>query len=266
MTRRIFLADLGRFTLGVSLLGLAACASESDATTTSTTSSDPAGSTTTSSSSTSTTAAETGSQADAFLWQRIDLGNVSAVVLAKAGEAVLVDTGNPGDEGSIEETLTAMGLGWGDLGHVIVTHRHGDHQGSLQAVMGSATDATAYCGEGDLEAIRSPRALTIVGNGDQVLGLDIVETPGHTPGHICVHDAAGGLLIAGDALNGAGSGVDGSETGVGGANPRYTADMGVAAESIKTLATLSFDVAIFGHGAPLEGGASEAVAALAASL
>ena len=265
MTRRTFLVDLGKYTLGVSVLGLAACGGDdevaggSSSTTSTTTSSTTASSEMVTTSSAPATAAE-------FVWQVINFGNVSAVVLTKAGEAVLVDTGNPGDEGSIEETLAALGLGWNSLGHVIVTHRHGDHQGSLQAVMEASPEATAYCGAGDLDAIRSPRPLVVVGNGDQVLDLAVIETPGHTPGHVSIHDPAGGLLIAGDALNGAGSGVDGSDSGVGGANPRYTADMALAGESIKTLATLSYDVAVFGHGAPLEGGASDAVAALAATL
>ena len=132
--------------------------------------------------------------------------------------------------------------------------------------MKAADAARGYAGAGDLDAINAPRPLTVVGTGDQVLGLDIIETPGHTPGHISVHDAVAGLLIAGDALNGRGSGVAGSEAGVGGANPRFTSDMALAGESIKSLATLTFDVAIFGHGEPLEGGASAAVSALAAEL
>lgn len=266
MTRRIFLADLGKFTIGVSVLGLAACGGTDDASGSTSSTAPGASSSTTEPGPTTSSTSPSQPPSGEFTWRAINLGNVSAVVLAKAGEAVLVDTGNPGDEGSIEDTLTAMGLGWGDLGHVIVTHRHGDHQGSLGAVMDSAIGSTGYCGAGDLEAIRAPRPLTVVGTGDQVLGLDIIDTPGHTPGHISVLDAVGGLLMTGDALNGAGSGVDGSDSGVGGANPRYTADMSQAAESIKTLATLSFDVAIFGHGAPLDGGASEAVVALAAGL
>lgn len=267
VTRRTFLADLGRFTIGVSVLGLAACGAEgdTDASPSSTTSTTGGTTTTSAGPGTTTTSASSGAPRE-FDWRVINFGNVSAVVLARAGEAVLVDTGNPGDERAIEQTLTAMDLGWDSLGHVIVTHRHGDHQGSLQAVMEASAAATAYCGQGDVEAIRSPRPITVVGNGDQVMDLDIIETPGHTPGHICVHDVADGLLIAGDALNGAGSGVPGSEGGVGGANPRFTADMARAGESIKTLATLSYDVAVFGHGAPLEGGASDAVAVLAASL
>lgn len=263
MTRRTFLADLGRFTLGFSVLGLAACGAETGGSESSTSSSTtpPSSSTSSSTSVATSTTAATGVD-----WRRVDFGNVSAVVLARAGESAIVDTGNPGDEGEILATLEAMGLGWASVSHVIVTHRHGDHQGSLEAVMSSAVDASGYCGAGDLEAIGSPRPLQTVGTGDQVFGLDIIDTPGHTPGHISVLEPTIGLLIAGDALNGAGSGVEGSEGGVGGANPRFTTDMGMAAESIKSLATLSFDIAVFGHGAPLEGGASEAVAALAATL
>jgi glyoxylase-like metal-dependent hydrolase (beta-lactamase superfamily II) len=108
--------------------------------------------------------------------------------------------------------------------------------------------------------------LTPVGDGDTVFGLSIIETPGHTPGSITVLDPVAGVVIVGDAINGAGSGVAGSEGGVGGANPRFTSDMAQAAESIKKLAALSFDSVYFGHGDPLEGNASQMVADLAATL
>jgi glyoxylase-like metal-dependent hydrolase (beta-lactamase superfamily II) len=91
--------------------------------------------------------------------------------------------------------------------------------------------------------------------GDLVFGLEIIATPGHTPGHISVLDAAGGVLVAGDAING-------SDGGVAGPNPEFTADMDTALRSVAKLATLSFDTVLFGHGQPVEGGADQAVAAL----
>jgi glyoxylase-like metal-dependent hydrolase (beta-lactamase superfamily II) len=142
---------------------------------------------------------------------------------------------------------------------VIVTHSHGDHVGSLPDVLGRASDATAYTGAGDIARITSPRPLVSVGNGDRVFGLDIIETPGHTPRHISVIDAAGGLLLAGDALNGSGSGIAGP-------NPRFTPDMAQANDSLRKLATHSFETAVFGHVDPVEGNASALVATLAAGL
>lgn len=270
LTRRTFLADLGRFSLGVSVLGLAACSAQSDESPSSSTTSAATSSSTTSPPDTTTTTAGTTSTTPVpsgiFEWRAVDLGRVAAVVLVSGGEAVLVDTGNPGRADDIEETLGALGAGWGDLGHVIVTHRHGDHVGNLGNVMNAAPDATGYAGAGDVDAIRSPRPLQVVGDGDTVFGLEIIETPGHTPGHISVLDRMNALLIAGDALNGAGSGVEGADSGVGGANPQFTADMAIANDSILKLAGLSFDTIVFGHGTALEEGGASAVAELAAGL
>ena len=78
---------------------------------------------------------------------------------------------------------------------------------------------------------------------------------------ISVLDPVARFLIAGDALNGE---PDGG--GVLGPNPAFTADMSTAIESARKLGMLDFDDAYFGHGEPLLGDASAAVATLAASL
>jgi glyoxylase-like metal-dependent hydrolase (beta-lactamase superfamily II) len=101
--------------------------------------------------------------------------------------------------------------------------------------------------------------LVAVEDGDTVFNLEVIATPGHTPGHISVYDRAGGLLVAGDAMNGANGGVIG-------ANPDFTPDMATANESIRKLAALTFDTVVFGHGEPVSGGASNQVAQLAAGL
>ena len=48
-----------------------------------------------------------------------------------------------------------IGLDWEAVAHVILTHKHGDHAGSLADVLAGATAATAYAGAADLEAIRT---------------------------------------------------------------------------------------------------------------
>ena len=88
---------------------------------------------------------------------------------------------------------------------------------------------------------------------------DLIPTPGHTLGHISVYDPAGSLLVAGDAM------VNG-ESGVEGSPPQYTADMSMANASVRKLAALSYESLVFGHGDPIDSGASDAVAALAATL
>ncbi len=266
MSRRAFVIDLGKGSLAVALFGLTAVACSSDDPKSSTTT---AAVTTTGATATTGATTTTGAATDppttappglaTTAWERVQLGSVSAYILARNGEAAIVDTGNPGSEDEIGASLGILGLGWGDVGHVIVTHLHNDHQGSLPAVLVLATGAEAYAGVADIPEINSPRQLSAVADGDSVCGRKIISTPGHTPGHISVLDEVGGLLVAGDALNGA-------DGGVIGANPRFTADIVAADESIAKLATFTFDTVVFGHGEPVTGLASQQVAALSASL
>lgn len=270
-TRRIFLADLGRAAVGLVVLG-AACSDDAPAGSTTsgspattqppaTTSADPT--TSGAAPTSSTSAAPTSSQPDpepgASEWARIDLGFVSAYAIVRRGEAVLVDAGNRGDEGSIEGTLTALGVGWDALGHVIITHRHPDHIGSVDAVMTLAGAATAYAGAEDIPSINAPRAVTAVSDGDTVAGLEIIATPGHTAGHVSVLDSDLGVLLAGDSMIG-------EDGGVSGPSPRFTDDLELANTSVAKMAGFEFDTVLFGHGEPVIGGASDLVQELADSL
>lgn len=251
--RRIFLRDLGWGAVGLVLSPLAACSTPAGPVITTR----PSPSVTTGAAA-GTTVATQPEPAAAGRWERVDLGFVSAYVLARGGEVAVVDTGVAGSADAIEEVLRDMALGWESVGHVILTHSHRDHIGSLAQVLERAASATAYAGVDDIPAINAPRAIQGVADGDLVFGLEIIATPGHTPGHICVLDSAGGVLVAGDAVNG-------SNGGVAGPNPEFSADMDTALQSVVRLATLRFDTVLFGHGEPVVGEADQAVAALAAS-
>jgi glyoxylase-like metal-dependent hydrolase (beta-lactamase superfamily II) len=184
---------------------------------------------------------------------------VSAYILYREGEAALVDTGVGGSETAIETALGEVGLTWDAVGHVIVTHKHPDHQGSVEAVL-SASSAPWHAGAGDIDQITASTEGIVVGDGDDVFGLTIIETPGHTPGHISVLDAVSGILVTGDALNGAEGG------GVGGPRPDFSEDMDQATASVAKLAGFDYEVALFGHGEPVLEGASGLVTELADSL
>ena len=194
----------------------------------------------------------------AVAWHRANLGYVSAYVLARAGEAAVVDTGVEHSEGAIGEALSAAGLGWDAVGHVILTHRHRDHAGSIDAVLAAAKDATGYAGAADIPAITTTQPLVAVGDGETVFGLRIVATPGHTMGHVAVLDEVGGLLVAGDALRTVGGTLSGS-------NPDFTEDIAEAQATVAKLGELRYETLLVGHGEPILTGASAQVAALAAA-
>ena len=190
-------------------------------------------------------------------WERVNFEFVSAYVLARGDQVAIVDTGTAGNADRIEAALAALEAGWGDVDHVILTHLHGDHVGGLPAVLDAAGTAQAYAGEADVAGISSPRPLVPVNDGDEVFGLEVIATPGHTPGHIAVIDETAGLLVAGDALNESGGRVSG-------ADPQFSSDMVAAAESVRVLAARRFDTLVVGHGEPIVGDASELVAEVAA--
>jgi len=184
---------------------------------------------------------------------------VNAYVLVRGKEIAIVDSGLPNNGAKFGEVIKTAGLGWDAVGHLILTHYHPDHVGSMGEVLAAASKAAVYAGAEDIPQIKSPRPIKPVGDGDEVFGLRIIATPGHTPGHISVLDPVGSLLVVGDAMTNI-------NNNLGGSNPQYTANMAQANESVKKLAALKFEKAVFGHGEPIEQGAAVAVAKLAGTL
>jgi glyoxylase-like metal-dependent hydrolase (beta-lactamase superfamily II) len=245
--RRTLLADLGRGALAVAVLGWTACGGDD--------SDDEGGTGPAASSSTSST---TATRAEPLVDRRVSLGFVSAYVLVRGREAAVVDTGVAGSAPQIQQGLEATGSSWEDVRHVILTHNHPDHAGSVADVMDAAADAVAYAGAADIPSIEAPRDLTAVDDGEEVFGLRVVTTPGHTAGHIAVVDSDNGLLVAGDALS--------NSAGLAGSPPQFTADQAQAEASVRKLADLDVQRILFGHGDPIESNAAQALRDLAASL
>ena len=244
--RRSFLVGAGRGALGLAVLGLAGCTADE------------------------ATGEERGS-ASGLDWSRVDLAYVSAYVLVRGREAVLVDTGLSDSADEIGQALETAGSGWDRVRAVVVTHAHFDHILGLPAVAERAARARLYAGALDIEAALSEmpswprqlapeRRLHAVGDGDEVFGLQVVATPGHTPGHVAVFDTDSGLLVAGDALTNT---VDGH---LGGSLRDVTYDKSAAADSVRKMAALRPQVILVGHGPPVERQAAAQLRSLARSM
>jgi glyoxylase-like metal-dependent hydrolase (beta-lactamase superfamily II) len=176
----------------------------------------------------------------------------SGYVLVRGGEATVVDTGPWCVPDVIEGALMAVGLDWSAVGSVIVTHKHPDHWVALPSALERPADADVFAGAADIPHIASPRPIVAVGAGDRVMDLAIIPTPGHTPGHIAVYDEAAGVLVVGDAV-----GVRPSDGRI--ALLGTTEDTAGARASVRTLAGLSFETLLPGHGDPIISGAWEAL-------
>ncbi len=264
--RRRFVADLGKGTLAFAVIGLAGCtASSNDGS--SAGSSDVQSSEDTGASAGTTGAVTPSSEGpigDALRWQQVSFSNVSAYLLIRGEEVAVVDTGFGGDLSLIQDGLGQLGADWSDVAHVILTHSHPDHVGGLGDVLRNATSATTYAGTADVPALDGlvgvdTDSIRAINDGDEVFGLQIIGTPGHTPGHISVFDPDSGLLVAGDALNGPGGVLTGP-------NPQFTPDMDTANASVKVLAQREVEAILVGHGTPIESGAGALLSELAANL
>jgi glyoxylase-like metal-dependent hydrolase (beta-lactamase superfamily II) len=258
--RRQLLADLGRGTFAIAFLGglTAACSSDESETSID----EPRAS---ASAAETTTDDQPGvappSDPNELRWAQADLGAVSAYVLVRGNEAAVVDTGSAGSVEQIGAALATLGANFDDVRHVVLTHSHPDHIGSLSAVLERSAGAAAYAGEADIPNITSPVTVMSVGDGDDVFGLQVIDTPGHTPGSISVLDPGIGLLLAGDALTG---NDDGS--GLSGPDERFTSDMGTAYLSLEKLAGREVEVVGMGHGRPVLAGGGDALRRLVDEL
>jgi glyoxylase-like metal-dependent hydrolase (beta-lactamase superfamily II) len=180
---------------------------------------------------------------------------VAAYVVVRGSEVAIVDTLTPGNADRIGGVVQAAGLGWDAVRHVILTHYHSDHAGSVADVSGLAPQAAVWAGAPDIPRIPLERGIRPAADGAEVFGLRIVATPGHTEGHISVLDPIASTLVVGDAaFNIGGQVVD--------ILPQFTANADQARDSIRKLGMLGFERALFAHGRPIERGASAALAGL----
>src|SRR5882724_12165197 len=87
------------------------------------------------------------------LWQ-IGLGTVNAFLVdIGSGELTLIDSGFPESAGKIVRAVESLGKRAADIRHIIVTHCHPDHAGSLAAIK-RLTGAPVYMHASDAAMVR----------------------------------------------------------------------------------------------------------------
>ncbi|HVM12464.1 MAG TPA: MBL fold metallo-hydrolase [Actinomycetota bacterium] len=156
----------------------------------------------------------------------------TSAYLVEAREPALVETGPTTSLEALLAGLADLGVGPGDLAHVIVTHIHLDHAGGAGALAPHFPDATIWVHERGAPHLSDPtkllasatrvygaerlaemfgsvdpvpaerlRALTdgdVIALGDR--RIEAVYTPGHASHHVCLFDDRTGGVWVGDAL------------------------------------------------------------------
>ena len=139
---------------------------------------------------------------------------VNAFLVREDDGFTLVDTTMGDAAGDLVAAAEAAGS---PIRRIALTHGHGDHVGSLDALkerLGDSVevlmpdlDARIHAGEtvvegklpGSWPTVRTVPDVRLEA-GDRVGSLEVVASPGHTPGHVAFLDTRDRSLVAGDVF------------------------------------------------------------------
>lgn len=222
-----------------------------------------------------------------YLMEGLQASNV--YLLTGDDGLTLVDAGLASDVDRIVTQLEERGYALRQLRTVVLTHAHGDHVGgAAELARRSGAHIVAHQDEVPyIEQSRTLRPSSLVGRvmnwlssrvlfrtdgcevdraveeGDVVeaLGrLEVVHTPGHTPGAMSLYQRERRIVFCGDALFNADpmTGRPGLDFPI----RLISVDNAQARDSVRKLAELPIEVLCCGHGEPILGGANEQIQAL----
>jgi len=196
-------------------------------------------------------------------------------------EITLIDAGLIGSGRAVRRYASKIGRSLDDLTRIICTHAHPDHIGGVRELAGdrdvevlmhpadlgglsvTLRDAVANRNRGQLIAYftRHPGEATPVADGELLPilgGLQVVHTPGHTPGSVCLYAAQQRILFVGDALQV----IRGKVTF---ASSVFSEDIALARASVARMATLDVETIAFAHYPPWRNDANGTLHTLARS-
>lgn len=179
--------------------------------------------------------------------------------LVKDAEGLtLIDTSLPGRAEDILNEIKAMGFEARDLKRILLTHGDMDHVGNALPLQ-KATGCAVYASQPEIDMLtgvmeRSPVKAAIFAKQpftppeltplpEQLAGYQIIETPGHTKGHVCF--LYEDVLFAGDAC----STEDGT---LRGPDEKFTENMELAEKSWAKAREADFSWICPCHGKPIQ--------------
>jgi glyoxylase-like metal-dependent hydrolase (beta-lactamase superfamily II) len=146
----------------------------------------------------------------------LDSTKGSFAYLIAGKEPVLIDTCRPGRSDQIIKEITSLGIRTQDIAHILLTHHDIDHIGNAKALQlatqaklwASKEDEPYIHGERKKEGIKrivqaiikvdSPKVDFNFDPGQKIAAVEVIATPGHTPGHVAF--LYEGVLFVGDLV------------------------------------------------------------------
>jgi glyoxylase-like metal-dependent hydrolase (beta-lactamase superfamily II) len=129
-------------------------------------------------------------------------GNYAYLILGE--EIILIDTGRPGQGKGILNDLKSMDIEPQNIKHILITHHDVDHVGGA-AFLQQATGAKVWASKEDIPYIngeknregikrlvsfimkvKKPEIINSYHKDQKIEDIEIIPTPGHTPGHVCL--------------------------------------------------------------------------------
>jgi hydroxyacylglutathione hydrolase len=194
---------------------------------------------------------------------------VNCYLISNEDGIILIDTGLPGNSSKIINYIKQnLNRSPSELGTIVITHNHFDHVGSLSK-MKEITGAKVAIHPDDADYIRGKEkhvgskfmnALIkmyqiiyrtkpvnpeiLLNNDDMVDGYQVIHTPGHTPGSICLYNPENKVIFVGDNLQY----KDGKLQSPGN---RLILDPEKYKDSMKKLLNYDIEVILTGHTPPV---------------
>ena len=179
----------------------------------------------------------------------------------------LIDTNMGGQAQAIMQEASKLGL---PIVRILLTHAHVDHVGSLDALHDALPNAQVAISERDARFLTGDKSLDpsepqvplrggypicrtvptlLLHEGDRVGSLEVIATPGHTPGHIAFLDTRDRAVIVGDAFQTLGGvAISGTIKPLFPLPALATWHKGLALESARKLLALQPSMLDVGHG------------------
>jgi hydroxyacylglutathione hydrolase len=204
---------------------------------------------------------------------------VNCYLIVNDGFICLVDTGMAQDAQKTLDYLAKLGKNPSDLKYIILTHADIDHIGcaaQLKQITGAkiaihSLDVPILTGKAPFKPYLGPQPFRYLANrwlrslpykpvGPDIIlndhsiieGWQIVFTPGHTSGSVCLFNP-GRCLIVGDALR---TSWRGKPRPI---SRKICVDLDEVRKSLFVISKLEYDILLPGHGAPILKNASQII-------